>query len=346
MSVTAPRASGPPGSPPGSRRPARPTSPWSSTTARATPPPPCSPATGSRPRRCCGRSRCSPTAGSRAVVLNSGGANACTGPDGFADTHRTAEHVAAALRHRRRRGRGLLDRPDRRAAADGRAARRRRRAAAALADDGGADAAEAIRTTDTVAKHGGRTTATAGRSAGWPRAPACSRPAWPRCCACSPPTPSSTRPRSTRRCATPPGCTFDRIDSDGCMSTNDTVLLLASGASGVTPEPGRVRRRSCARSAPTCAAQLIADAEGATKEVADRGRRRGHRGRRGRGRPRDRPQQPAQVRAVRQRPELGPGAGRGRHDRGRLRARRLDVAINGVRVCRGGAPARTATEST
>ncbi len=49
----------------------------------------------------------------RAVVLNSGGANACTGPDGFADTHRTAEAVAAALARRRRRSRRLLDRPHR-----------------------------------------------------------------------------------------------------------------------------------------------------------------------------------------------------------------------------------------
>ena len=45
--------------------------------------------------------------------------------------------------------------------------------------------------------------------------------------------------------------TFDRIDSDGCMSTNDTVVLLASGASGVTPAAGRVRGRAAELSAPT-----------------------------------------------------------------------------------------------
>ena len=60
--------------------------------------------------------------------------------------------------------------------------------------------------------------------------------------------------------------TFDRVDADGCMSTNDTVLLLASGATGVRPEPAEFAaaiERVCAE----LAAQLIADAEGATKEV-------------------------------------------------------------------------------
>ena len=63
----------------------------------------------------------------RAVILNSGGANACTGPAGFADTHRTAEHVAELPGSRADRGRGLLDRTHRRAAPDDRAAGRRRR---------------------------------------------------------------------------------------------------------------------------------------------------------------------------------------------------------------------------
>jgi glutamate N-acetyltransferase/amino-acid N-acetyltransferase len=61
--------------------------------------------------------------------------------------------------------------------------------------------------------------------------------------------------------------TFDRIDSDGCMSTNDTVLLLASGASGVTPGPGRfaaVLTQACAE----LARGLIADAEGASHDIA------------------------------------------------------------------------------
>jgi len=61
--------------------------------------------------------------------------------------------------------------------------------------------------------------------------------------------------------------TFDRIDSDGCMSTNDTVLLLVSGASGVAPDPGSFTdavTEVCA----DLARQLIADAEGASKDIA------------------------------------------------------------------------------
>ena len=85
----------------GQRR--RSTSPWSSTTGPTPPRPACSPPTGSRPRRCCGASRCCAAGVVRAVVLNSGGANACTGPHGFQDTHATAEHAAAGCRGARLR---------------------------------------------------------------------------------------------------------------------------------------------------------------------------------------------------------------------------------------------------
>jgi glutamate N-acetyltransferase/amino-acid N-acetyltransferase len=61
--------------------------------------------------------------------------------------------------------------------------------------------------------------------------------------------------------------TFDRIDSDGCMSTNDTVIAMASGASGTSPEIDHftdVLTEVCA----DLARQLIADAEGASKDIA------------------------------------------------------------------------------
>jgi glutamate N-acetyltransferase/amino-acid N-acetyltransferase len=61
--------------------------------------------------------------------------------------------------------------------------------------------------------------------------------------------------------------TFDRVDSDGCMSTNDTVLLLASGASGATPEPAAFAAAVEQLCADLCR-QLLSDAEGATKDVA------------------------------------------------------------------------------
>ena len=80
--------------------------------------------TGSRPPRSCGPARWSSGGRVAAVVLNSGGANACTGPHGFQDTHATAERLAAALDDSAGRDRGLLHRPDRRAAADGQAAAR------------------------------------------------------------------------------------------------------------------------------------------------------------------------------------------------------------------------------
>ena len=66
--------------------------------------------------------------------------------------------------------------------------------------------------------------------------------------------------------ATATGISFDRVDSDGCMSTNDTVLLLSSGASGVVPEPdafAETVRAVCA----DLARQLIGDAEGASKDI-------------------------------------------------------------------------------
>ena len=73
------------------------------------------------------------------------------------------------------------------------------------------------------------------------------------------------------RCARRPGCTFDRVDSDGCMSTNDTVLLLASGASGVEPDRGELAaavQRRVRRPRPRSS---LADAEGATQGHRDRG---------------------------------------------------------------------------
>ena len=61
--------------------------------------------------------------------------------------------------------------------------------------------------------------------------------------------------------------TFDRVDSDGCMSTNDTVLLLASGASGIEPTPAELAAAVTA-ACHDLAQQLVADAEGATKQIA------------------------------------------------------------------------------
>ena len=119
------------------------------------------------------------------------------------------------------------------------------------------------------------------------------------------------------------------------MSTNDTVLLLACGASGVTPTPEEFDGRVHAVCA-DLARQLLADAEGATQDIAI-SRDAAHRGRRGRGRPGRSRAATCSSAPSSARTQLGPGARRGRHHRRRLRARRLDVAINGVWVCRDGA---------
>lgn len=202
----------------------------------------------------------------RAVVLNSGGANACTGPAGFADTHRTAEHVAEALGVAPIEvavcSTGLIgERLPMDLVLAGVDA-----AVPSLDPDGGPAAARAIMTTDSVPK-----LATASHADGWVvggiakgagmLAPGLATmlvvlttDAVVDAAALDVALREATR------------MTFDRIDSDGCMSTNDTVLLLASGASGVRPDPAQFQvaiTSACA----SLARQLIGDAEGATKDI-------------------------------------------------------------------------------
>lgn len=201
----------------------------------------------------------------KAVVLNSGGANACTGPDGFADTHATAEAVAAALGIGAGEvivcSTGLIgDRLPMPAVLAGVDA-----AAAGLSADGGADAAEAIRTTDTVAKTAsvpgdGWTIGGMAKGAGM-IAPSL---ATMLCVLTTDAVLDAFTADQALRSAT--SHSFDRLDADGCMSTNDTVVLLASGASGVRPAPAGFAA-ALATACADLAAQLLADAEGATKEV-------------------------------------------------------------------------------
>jgi len=206
----------------------------------------------------------------RAVILNSGGANACTGPEGFADTHRTAEHVAQALGAAGFEvgagdvavcSTGLigerLPMPILLAGVDA--------AVGALSPEGGADAAVSIMTTDSVPKTahvttGGYTVGGMAKGAGM-LAPAL---ATMLVVVTTDAVVDAELADSALRIAT--SLTFDRIDSDGCMSTNDTVLLMASGASGVAPDPASFTdavTEVCA----DLARQLIGDAEGASKDI-------------------------------------------------------------------------------
>jgi glutamate N-acetyltransferase / amino-acid N-acetyltransferase len=202
----------------------------------------------------------------RAVVLNSGGANACTGPGGFQDTHATAEHVAAAVGCGAGEvavcSTGLIgDRlPMDRLLAGVSAA------VGELCVEGGPDAAAAIMTTDSVSKEvlvqgAGFRVGGMAKGAGM-LAPglATMLVVLTTDAVAAPAALDSALRAATAR-------TFDRVDSDGCMSTNDTVLLLASGASGVQPSDAQLAaavEEACAG----LARMLIGDAEGASKEVA------------------------------------------------------------------------------
>ena len=201
----------------------------------------------------------------KAVVLNAGGANACTGPDGFADTHRTAERVAQGLAI----GAGEVGVAStvligRRLPMD-RLITGVDTAIAALDSGTGTSAAEAIRTTDSVAKqaavHGdGWTIGGMAKGAGM-LAPGLAT------MLCVLTTDAALAPAMLQRSLTAAvDRTLNRLDSDGCMSTNDTVFLLSSGASGASPAEDAFTSALTALCA-DLSAQLLADAEGATKEV-------------------------------------------------------------------------------
>ncbi|MFD9824169.1 bifunctional glutamate N-acetyltransferase/amino-acid acetyltransferase ArgJ [Streptomyces violascens] len=201
-----------------------------------------------------------------AVVLNSGGANACTGPEGLKDTRVTAERVAEALDGHRAdqvavASTGLIGvrlPMDRLLAGVD-------KAAAGLSTDGGEEAAVAIMTTDSVHKTAvyegdGWTVGGMAKGAGM-LAPGL---ATMLVVLTTDADLASGALDSALRAAT--RTTFDRVDSDGCMSTNDTVLLLASGASRLTPEHGEFAeavRTVC----DDLARQLIGDAEGSSKDI-------------------------------------------------------------------------------
>jgi glutamate N-acetyltransferase/amino-acid N-acetyltransferase len=206
----------------------------------------------------------------RAVVLNSGGANACTGADGFLDTHRTAEHVAGVLAIGAGEvavcSTGLIGErlPMQRLLPGVDAAHER------LHPDGGGDAATAIMTTDTRAKQAAVTRgSTQGRwtVGGMAKGAGMLAPSLATMLAVvtTDAVADAAVLDAALRAAT--RVTFDRVDTDGCISTNDTVLLLASGASGVQPTLDELTDAVTGVCA-DLAGQLVADAEGAEHEVA------------------------------------------------------------------------------
>ncbi|MGR6963870.1 bifunctional glutamate N-acetyltransferase/amino-acid acetyltransferase ArgJ [Geodermatophilus sp. URMC 61] len=202
----------------------------------------------------------------RAVVLNSGGANACTGPQGFQDTHATAEHAAAEL------GLGAIDVA---VASTGLIGVRLpmdkltagvTAAAGELSDDGGQDAALAIMTTDSVPKttvqaRGGWTVGGMAKGAGM-LAPSLATMLV--VLTTDAVVDTGTLQTALKRATS---VSFERVDSDGCLSTNDTVIVMANGASGVTPSAEEVTEALTA-ACTDLAMQLLSDAEGSTKDIA------------------------------------------------------------------------------
>jgi glutamate N-acetyltransferase/amino-acid acetyltransferase len=203
-----------------------------------------------------------------AVVLNAGGANACTGSAGFQDTHATAEKAAGVLDDSAGEiaicSTGLIGE---RLPMDLLLPGVEKAAAELSRGDGGLAAADAIRTTDTVAKisfrpgAGGYMVGAMAKGAGM-LAPSLAT----MLCVITTDAdlPAETLDRALRAAT---GVTLDRLDSDGCMSTNDTVLLLASGAAEVVPDEDEFT----ALLTEVCAdltRQLLVDAEGASKAIA------------------------------------------------------------------------------
>ena len=201
----------------------------------------------------------------RAAVLNSGGANACTGPQGFADTHKTAEHVGHLLNVSAGEvivcSTGLIGEflPMEKILTGLDAI------APVLSRDGLQTSAQAIMTTDSIPKIAtgtinGTEFAAIAKGAGMLAPALATMLSVVMTDAVVSRNAEEIFQRVTDR-------TYNRIDSDGCTSTNDTVLFMASGASGVSVSDSdleAILMKVCG----SLADQLIADAEGSTKTVA------------------------------------------------------------------------------
>ena len=201
----------------------------------------------------------------RAAILNSGGANACTGPQGFADTHRTAEHVGSSLNISAGEvvvcSTGLIgELLPMQKIIDGISS-----LSTQLTTDSLESVARAIMTTDSVPKISsheisGVTFSGVAKGAGMLAPALATMLSVVMTDAVLPSNAQEIFQRVTDR-------TYNRIDSDGCTSTNDTVLLMGSGASGITLTEFDLET-SLMHICGSLAQQLIADAEGSTKTVA------------------------------------------------------------------------------
>jgi glutamate N-acetyltransferase/amino-acid N-acetyltransferase len=201
----------------------------------------------------------------RAAILNSGGANACTGPQGFADTHKTAEYVGELLNISSGEvvvcSTGLIGEllPMEKILSGIDVISK------SLKTDALTEVAQAIMTTDSVAKIATYKSANFEVS-GVAKGAGMLAPALATMLSVimtDAVLPENAQEVFKRVCDR----TYNRIDSDGCTSTNDTVLLMGSGASGYEPAESELEdllMQVCG----SLSQQLIADAEGSTKTVA------------------------------------------------------------------------------
>jgi glutamate N-acetyltransferase/amino-acid N-acetyltransferase len=201
-----------------------------------------------------------------AVVLNSGGANACTGDAGYADAKQTAEWVGAEV------GCPTIDVA---VCSTGLIGERLpmdavltgiELAAQDLSKAGGPSAAVAIMTTDTVAKEAVHTSPKGWTIGGMAKGAGMLAPALATMLVVITTDAKLDAAALSAALPTATGFTFDRTDSDGCMSTNDTVLLLASGASGVEADEAEFTEALTGVCA-DLARQLLADAEGSAHDI-------------------------------------------------------------------------------
>jgi glutamate N-acetyltransferase/amino-acid N-acetyltransferase len=206
-----------------------------------------------------------------AVVLNAGNANACTGPEGFQTTHATAEKAAELL------GCGAIEvavcstgligsQLPRDNVLDGVAA-----AHAALGSDAAAGlaAATAVMTTDTVAKEAAHADAAGWTIGGLTKGAGMISPSMATMLSVVTTDAVLDAPALDAALRAAVRVSFDRLDIDGCMSTNDTVLLLASGASGIVPDAAAFTT-ALTGLCKDLTRQMQADAEGVTKRITVR----------------------------------------------------------------------------
>ena len=201
----------------------------------------------------------------RAVVLNSGGANACTGPQGFADTHKTAEKVGELLNVSSGEvvvcSTGLIGEllPMEKIITG------LEKIAPDLHSDSLEECAQAIMTTDSVPKIAQATLGNV-QVAGIAKGAGMLAPALATMLSVVM-TDGLVSENASAIFAKVTDRTYNRIDSDGCTSTNDTVLFMASGATGQSLSDAELEdllMNVCG----SLASQLIEDAEGSTKSVA------------------------------------------------------------------------------